>query len=245
MQTPQEKAIAISYKNKRFLPRQNKKINLKKITNPVLKYEMPDGKKIYYKDNEDQSHTDQSFIASGGDEFNNFPHSDKRKKSIVGGENQIFSDSKLPSGVTPLENKINQDEKMKIQKDMLHDYLSEYNRERQIKDEGLPNTLHYPESPEFQKSFLKGLNEVESEKGEYGEDHKLGQWRERFTNDRNIRSGDIENIRPVFETFGNAGFVRTNDFDERQNKVKGKTKGIMPITTKPKINFMKMYEGVN
>ena len=61
----------------------------------------------------------------------------------------------------------------------------------------------------------------------------------------NIKSGDIENIRPVFETFGNAGFVRTNDFDERQNKVKGKTKGIMPITTKPKINFMKMYEGVN
>ena len=91
MQTPQEKAIAISYKNKRFLPRQNKKINLKKITNPVLKYEMPDGKKIYYKDNEDQSHTDQSFIASGGDEFNNIRHADKRKKSIVGGENQIFS----------------------------------------------------------------------------------------------------------------------------------------------------------
>ena len=108
MQTPQEKAIAISYKNKRFLPRQNKKINLKKITNPVLKYEMPDGKKIYYKDNEDQSHTDQSFIASGGDEFNNIQHADKRKKSTVGGENQIFLDSKLPSGVTPLENKINQ-----------------------------------------------------------------------------------------------------------------------------------------
>ena len=229
MQTPQEKAIAISYKNKRFLPRQNKKINLKKITNPVLKYEMPDGKKIYYKDNEDQSHTDQSFIASGGDEFNNIRHADKRKKSIVGGENQIFSDSKLPSGLTPLENKINQDEKMEIQKGILHDYLSEYNR------------LRHPD----QKSFLKRLNEVESEKGESGEDHKLGQWRERYSNDRNIRSGDIENIRPVFETFGNAGFVRTNDFDERQNKVKGKTKGIMPITTKPKINFMKMYEGVN
>ena len=228
MQTPQEKAVAISYKNKNYLPKQNKKINLKKITNPILKYEI-DGKKIYYKDNEDQSHSDQSFIAMGGDEFNNFPHSDKRKKSIVGGENQIFLDSKLSSGLTPLENKINQDEKMKIQKDMLHDYLSEYNR------------LRHPD----QKSFLKRLNEVESEKGEYGEDHKLGQWRERFTNDRNIRSGDIENIRPVFETFGNAGFVRTNDFDERQNKVKGKTIGIMPITTKPKINFMKMYEGVN
>ena len=216
MQTPQEKAIAISYKNKRFLPRQNKKINLKKITNPVLKYEMPDGKKIYYKDNEDQSHTDQSFIASGGDEFNNIQHADKRKKSIVGGENQIFSDSKLPSGLTPLENKINQDEKMEIQKGILHDYLSEYNR------------LRHPD----QKSWLTKLNEAGSEK-------------ERFSNDRNIRSGDIENIRPVFETFGNAGFVRTNDFDERQNKVKGKTKGIMPITTKPKINFMKMYEGVN
>ena len=224
MQTPQEKAIAISYKNKRFLPRQNKKINLKKITNPVLKYEMPDGKKIYYKDNEDQSHTDQSFIASGGDEFNNIQHADKRKKSIVGGENQIFSDSKLPSGLTPLENKINQDEKMKIQKDMLHDYLSEYNR------------LRHPD----QKSFLKRLNEVESEKGEYGEDHKLGQWRERFTNDRNIRSGDIENIRPVFETFGNAGYVKTNDFDERQNKVKGKTTGIMPIT-KEKTNLQEMF----
>lgn len=246
MQTPQEKAIAISYKNKRFLPRQNKKINLKKITNPVLKYEMPDGKKIYYKDNEDQSHTDQSFIASGGDEFNNIRHADKRiKKSVVDGENQIFLDSKLPSGLTPLENKINQDEKMEIQKGILNDYLSEYNRERQIKEQGLPNTLHYPESSEFQKSWLTKLNEVESEKGEYGEDHKLGQWKERFSNDRNIKSGDIENIRPVFETFGNAGFVRTNDFDERQNKVKGKTKGIMPITTKPKINFMKMYEGVN
>ena len=194
MQTPQEKAIAISYKNKRFLPRQNKKINLKKITNPVLKYEMPDGKKIYYKDNEDQSHTDQSFIASGGDEFNNIRHADKRKKSIVGGENQIFLDSKLPSGATPLE---------KSQK---------------------PKTIDFVNSVFFNKP----LNVPE-----------------RYSNDRNIRSGDIENIRPVFETFGNAGFVRTNDFDERQNKVKGKTKGIMPITTKPKINFMKMYEGVN
>ena len=215
MQTPQEKAVAISYKNKNYLPKQNKKINLKKITNPILKYEI-DGKKIYYKDNEDQSHSDQSFIAMGGDEFNNFPHSDKRKKSIVGGENQIFLDSKLSSGLTPLENKINQDEKMEIQKGILHDYLSEYNR------------LRHPD----QKEWLTKLNEAESEK-------------ERFSNDRNIKSGDIENIRPVFETFGNAGFVRTNDFDERQNKVKGKTIGIMPITTKPKINFMKMYEGVN
>ena len=211
MQTPQEKAIAISYKNKRFLPRQNKKINLKKITNPVLKYEMPDGKKIYYKDNEDQSHTDQSFIASGGDEFNNIQHADKRKKSIVGGENQIFSDSKLPSGLTPLENKINQDEKMEIQKGILHDYLSEYNR------------LRHPD----QKEWLTKLNEAESEK-------------ERFSNDRNIKSGDIENIRPVFETFGNAGYVKTNDFDERQNKVKGKTTGIMPIT-KEKTNLQEMF----
>ena len=239
MQTPQEKAVAISYKNKSYLPKQNKKINLKKITNPILKYEI-DGKKIYYKDNEDQSHSDQSFIAMGGDEFNNFPHSDKRKKSLVGGENQIFWDSKLPSGATPLENKINQNEKMEIQKELLNDYLSEYNRERQIKEQGLPNTLHYPESSEFQKRWLEKLNEVESEKGEYGEDHKLGQWKERFTNDRNIKSGDIENIRPVFETFGNAGYVKTNDFNEQQNKVKGKTKGIMPIT-KEKTNLQEMF----
>ncbi len=90
---------------------------MKKIAEPVLKYKIMNednpkkiDKKIYYGDNENQTHSEQSFNAKGGRDYSNFQlglsYNDLNNKRtpLTEGEEQILRMAKLKSGNTPLEN---------------------------------------------------------------------------------------------------------------------------------------------
>ena len=93
---------------------------MKKIAQPVLKYKIMNednpkkiDKKIYYGDNENQTHSQQSFNAKGGRDFSNFnlglSYNDsdrlyKNRTPLTESEDIKMRMAKLKSGNTPLEN---------------------------------------------------------------------------------------------------------------------------------------------
>jgi len=218
-QTPREKAIAIHYKNK--------KINMKKIAQPVLKYKTEEvsynnksnipkitKQNIYYGDNENQTHSEQSFNAKGGRDYSNFQlgksykdmmKSQENQPSLIDGyttepprltEAEILRLAKLKSGKTPLE---------------IHELLNRTHEYPKNAD-GLTQLFHAP---------------IHAERKEYEE---------------NIPSGDVENTPPVFPKLVQGGFVTYDPFTARQDKTKHLATGIGPLAEKEKINFKDIYK---
>jgi hypothetical protein len=214
-QTLREKAIAIHYKNK--------KINMKKIAEPILKYKIEKvnynnksdipkitKQNIYYGDNENQTHSEQSFNAKGGRDYSNFQLGKSYKDMMKSQENQPLSDgytteaprlteaeilrlTKLKSGKTPLE---------------IHELLN--------------RTHEYPKNA---SGLIQLFNApIHAERKEYEE---------------NIPSGDIENTPPIFPTLVQGGFVTFDPFTARQEKTKHLVTGIGPLAKK--INFKDIY----